>query len=211
MTNIIERIKKYYRPFFVNRNWIKFSIYSCIVVLLILFDVLTKIGVFNLFASELGIENIKLVNSSNHTAAFGLIRIRLSFNTGAAFSFLSTSEFGLYFLPLLSLIMFLVILYFYVVYFDKVPEFVILALVLILAGCFGNMVDRFGRVANNPLYFRGVIDFIDVSHIFTFFNAIFNIADVCVVASFVTILLGLIHFGINTLLHKKYLENEQPV
>ena len=201
MNNMITKIKNYYRPYFVNRNWIKFSIYTSIMVLLVLFDVFTKIGVFNLYSKGLRNETY---------AVFGLVRLRLAFNKGAAFSFLSGNGFGLYFLPILSLVMFIALSYVYVVYFDKVPEFVILALVLLLAGCFGNMVDRFGRVANNPLYYRGVIDFIDVSHIFNF-NAIFNIADVCVVASFVTIALGLIYFGINSLIHKKYIENEQQI
>lgn len=210
MTNILTKIKNYYRPYFENRNWYKFSLYSCIMVALIFFDIFTKIGVYNLFLAKFGVIHDG-INSSDYYTGFGLFRIMLSFNKGAAFSFLSSNSFGLYFLPILSLVMFLALLYLYIVYFDKLPEFGLLAGVLLLSGCFGNMVDRFGRLANNPLYYRGVIDFLDVSHIFTFFKAIFNIADVCVVAAFVTIIIGLIHLGINTLLHNKYIENDQQI
>ena len=204
MNNMLTKIKKYYRPYFQYRNWIKYSIYTSIILLLVLFDILTKIGVYHLYIDKFGSipDDVVRINS-NLYSFFGMINIRLSFNTGAAFSFLSNDSFGRFFLPLLSLVMFIVLFYFYTVYFDRIPEFGLLAFVLILAGCFGNLVDRFGRLANNPYYYRGVIDFIDVSHVFRF-NAIFNIADVCVVASFVTIILGLIYIGINTMLIKKH-------
>ena len=81
--------------------------------------------------------------------------------------------------------MFIALFYFYTVYFDFMPNMIKLILVLMSSGCFGNMVDRFGRLSGNMYNKNGVIDFIDVTPMFPFFRAIFNVADVCVVASFV--------------------------
>lgn len=212
MNNMLDKLKSYFKPFFMYRNWTKYAVYTSIMISLVLFDVFTKIGVFHIYLDKYGEipQNVSSIDS-NIYSFFGMIHIRLSFNTGAAFSFLSNEAIGKILLPILSLVMFIVMFYFYTVYFDRIPEFFILALVLIISGCFGNLVDRFGRLAQNPYYFRGVIDFIDVSHIFPF-KAIFNIADVCVVASFVTIIFGLIYMGINTILvnkNKSLIKNEE--
>ena len=117
---MLTKIKNYYRPFFQYRNWIKYSIYTSIILLLILFDILTKIGVYQLYIDRFGSipDDVVRINS-NLYSFFGMINIRLSFNTGAAFSFLSNDSFGRIFLPLLSLVMFIVLFYFYTVYFDN--------------------------------------------------------------------------------------------
>ena len=53
--------------------------------------------------------------------------------------------------------MFIVLFYFYTVYFDFMPNMIKLILVLMSSGCFGNMVDRFGRLSGNMYYKNGVI------------------------------------------------------
>ena len=145
-----------------------------------------------------------------YKSLFGLMNIRLVFNTGAAFSaFSSGSSFANVFLPLLSLIMFIVLFYFYTVYFDFMPNMIKLILVLMSSGCFGNMVDRFGRLSGNMYNKNGVIDFIDVTPMFPFFRAIFNVADVCVVPSFEATIIYGIYYLIIYYLNKKNQNNIQ--
>lgn len=214
MNKFVKKIKDYYRTFFVGRNYIEFWLFTSIIVLLILFDVFTKIGVFNYFKNIYDARGIEFIPGGHYIkdsypALFGLINIQLSFNLGAAFSsFGGSPEFAKVFLSLLSLVAFLVLSYVYVVYYNKFPKFIILALILLISGCFGNMVDRFGRLANNYYYKYGVIDFLDMSPILPFFRAIFNVADVCVVASIVTLLLGGINTGIIYILERKRINLE---
>ena len=49
MKEIINKIKNYYRPYFKNRDWLLYSVLTTIIVLLILFDVFSKIGVYHAF------------------------------------------------------------------------------------------------------------------------------------------------------------------
>ena len=212
MREIISKIKNYYRPYFRNRDWLLFSILSSLIIILILFDVLSKIGVYHAFSDVINGHVVLKQDYQymSYKALFGLMNIRLVFNTGAAFSaFSSAPSFANVFLPILSLIMFIVLIYIYIVYFDFMPNMVKLFLVLISSGCFGNMVDRFGRLSGNKYYRNGVIDFIDVTPMFPFFRAIFNVADVLVVASFVTAIIYGIYYLIIYMLNKKQLETSQ--
>lgn len=99
----------------------------------------------------------------------GFFYLTYTFNTGAAFSFLADKPWAQTFFAVLTVVSLIV---FYVVYLYCVKKnkslFLKVSLILIIAGTFGNFIDR--------VYYKGVVDFLS----FIFFGknfAIFNIAD----------------------------------
>ena len=106
-------------------------------------------------------------------AIFPMLNLTLAFNTGAAFSFLSsTGDWHRWFFASFSALMSLVI----IVWMYKTPRTArlqLLALSLILGGALGNLVDR--------ILLGHVIDFIDVYYANYHWPA-FNLADsaICV-------------------------------
>lgn len=157
-----------------------------ITILLILFDQITKI----FFKSILTVNQV--VNVIPNFFYFTLV-----FNTGAAFSSFSSSTV---FLLILSIIGFIVALY-----FSKNNDFTkkkvyTISLIFIMAGTFGNLIDRFLTTIN---VYPGVVDFIGLTF-FSYDFAIFNIADMLLV-------IGIIMLGIDIIFledKRKKKENE---
>ncbi|MBP5467143.1 MAG: signal peptidase II [Clostridia bacterium] len=99
----------------------------------------------------------------------GFFYFTYTFNTGAAFSFLSDKPWAQTFFAALTVVALIV---FYVIYLYCIKKnktlFLKLSLIFIIAGTLGNFIDR--------IYYKGVVDFLS----FIFFGknfAIFNIAD----------------------------------
>jgi signal peptidase II len=130
--------------------------------LLIAVDLILKAVVENAYQSG---------NDWNFVVIPNLIEVRgLSYNTGAAFSFLANKEWGQIFLIVFTFIMLAALIFLYLILPEKYV-LLKLALSLIVAGAIGNLVDR--------IAFRQVRDFVWVN-IFGF-PANCNFADFWIV------------------------------
>ena len=116
-----------------------------------------------------------------------IIDIFLTFNKGMAFGILLPP----WLLMTISLLMSIGIVVFYVKTYRKSNIIVKILTMLILAGAFGNLVDRFFFVLGVPPYDRGVIHFIEPA--FVDF-AIFNLADSYLVVGLITIVIYFLVF-----------------
>ena len=123
----------------------------------------------------------------------GILQFRYVQNTGAAFSVLTGKTLALSIVTAAILILAVVLLL-----LDKVPgRWNQIALVLMIAGGAGNLIDRIVR--------HYVVDFIEV--LFTDF-AVFNVADCCVtVGAAILILSALVSF-VKESKNQKELEND---
>ena len=132
-------------------------LWSLIVLIIIALDQISKYWVVN---------NIGLTDS------FVVIPKVIDFvyvkNTGAAFSFLSETTYGIIFLSCISVIFCVGVIWFMI---KKKPQHKLLtiSLALMLSGAIGNVIDRIFRGA--------VVDFFEI-RLFKF--AIFNVADIFV-------------------------------
>ena len=135
------------KNFFINFSFI---------LLIFLFDRITKIYVINLDKKFIGSE----IFSSKY------LNITLIWNEGIAFGLLSFDQENLY--NLLTILIILII-FFILVMVLKSSGLKKLALVMILGGALGNVFDR--------ILYKSVPDFIDF-HVGEFHWFIFNIADV---------------------------------
>ena len=105
-----------------------------------------------------------------------VIEFRFSYNTGAAFSMFENFP---YFPLIISILGAILIPYFFKeVSFKRRPLYTI-SLIMVYAGTWGNLIDRFLMAINVK---EGVVDFIN----FLFMNfAIFNFADICLTVGMV--------------------------
>lgn len=117
----------------------------------------------------------------------GFIDFNLTYNTGAAFSFMDNNTL---FLAILSLIASIVLIYIILKYVPyKAKKLIHISLGLILGGCVGNLIDRFMTVFS---WRKGVIDFIDVYFGSWHFPGTFNVADFFLVTGVCLLVLDLI-------------------
>lgn len=114
---------------------------------------------------------------------FSWLNFTLSFNPGAAFSFLNGAGlWKLFFLAGLAIIVSVI----FIVWLLKTSRshiFLALSLSLIIGGAIGNLIDR--------LRYNYVVDFIDF-HIKTWHFAIFNVADSAISVGAVLLILTLL-------------------
>ena len=157
-------ILKFMREKF-NMNKIKFFI---LMITLIVIDQLTK---FAVIANETKLP-INVIN--------GFLSFTYCENRGIAFGMASGH---VKFFSIFTLIILAIIVAFVFKYFHKVHGIGAVGIAMLIAGGFGNFIDRAFR-----LY---VVDFIDVGQLFSF--PIFNFADICVV-------MGVIILGISILI-----------
>ena len=133
-----------------------FLINSSLILIIFLFDRISKIYVINL--------DKKILGSEIFSSKF--LNISLIWNEGIAFGLLSFGEKTLYnFLTILIFIIILVIV-FMIIKSEGLKKY---SLLMILGGALGNIFDR--------IYYKAVPDFIDI-HIGNFHWFIFNIADI---------------------------------
>ena len=141
---ILKNLKKF---FFIN---------SLIVILIFLFDRLSKVYVIYL--------NDKLLGSEIFSSKF--LNISLIWNEGIAFGLLSFNEKIFYNLLTFVILIIILIIFFMVL---KSYGFKKYSLLMILGGALGNVYDR--------IFYGAVPDFIDF-HIGNFHWFIFNVADI---------------------------------
>ena len=105
-----------------------------------------------------------------------LLKFKLSYNTGAAFSFLSGKDWAMTFFIVLTSITLLGILAYFIfniIKKRKPSKWLLIALSLVFSGALGNFIDR--------ISLGKVRDFIFVFYDTNIFPAIFNVADMSLV------------------------------
>lgn len=184
-----------------------FVLFTFLMLFLFLVDLLTKLLIFKAFDDKGFLKyssSSAPVMSKTFTAIPGLFDMTLVFNNGAAWNMLADQK---WFLSIISLIASIVILYVYIFYYTKLKTEYKIALVLMFAGCFGNLIDRFGFWMNLYPYKWGVIDFIQF-HFWKSFP-VFNFADSYLV---IGIIILAISYVVNLILQaknsKKVIEEE---
>ncbi len=111
-----------------------------------------------------------------------LLKFKLTYNTGASFSFLSDRSWAKYLFITLTLVVCICILSFFIykaVKKQKVSKWLAVSLSLTFSGALGNLIDR--------LWLGKVRDFIYVFYNTDIFPAIFNVADIALVVSVIMI------------------------
>ncbi len=119
----------------------------------------------------------------------------LTYNTGAAWSFLSDQT---WILTVISLIASIVLIYFLTKNDWKKKKCYSIAVTLMLAGTFGNFIDRFFSVIKIR---EGVVDMIILTPLDKLWNLItkssfpiFNFADMCLVIGIIFLAIDIIFF-----------------
>ncbi len=111
-----------------------------------------------------------------------LLKFKLTYNTGAAFSFLGEHSWAITFFAVLTIIVLIGIIA-YMVYNiikrNKISKWLAVAFALTFGGALGNLVDR--------LWLNKVRDFIFVFYNTDIFPAIFNVADIALVVGVIMI------------------------
>lgn len=135
---------------------------------LVILDQVTKALVINFF------------NLYDSVALLPMINLTFVVNYGFAFGLLNNPSLNQI---LVSLVILAIIIYFLYLLIKTQDKIFQLTLTLILAGAFGNFIDRI---------FRGfVIDFIDI-YIGKYHWPAFNIADSCITVGFVVLMINIL-------------------
>lgn len=127
-----------------------------------------------------------------------LLKFELTYNTGAAFSFLGEKDWARTFFIILTSIVCLLIVAVFVFLFvkkKKISKWLAVASSMIFAGAVGNLIDR---------VFLGVVrDFIFVFYKTRIFPAIFNVADIFLVIGVIMIFIYLLFLDKDAIFRKK--------
>ena len=183
----MEKVKTFFKKLFSKESLMKFfRTYIWLMILLFVIDIVTKWVVFNHFGLEAMVDGRR-----SDSGAIPVIKnfcyIGGAINNGAAFSLFAGSRIPLL---LISLVMTGAFIAYYVVQYKKLTTVYKVALALMIAGGFGNLIDR-AFYWPNITGFDGVIDWI----IFKFGSwefAMFNIADACLVIGIIVVLIAMI-------------------
>ncbi len=111
-----------------------------------------------------------------------LLKFKLTYNTGAAFSFLGEYSWAITFFIILTVLTLLGIIGYMMFAFIKkknLSKWLAVALALVFGGAIGNLIDR--------IWLGKVRDFIFVLYNTDIFPAIFNVADIALVVGVIMI------------------------
>ncbi|MBQ3235100.1 MAG: signal peptidase II [Clostridia bacterium] len=137
-------------------------------------------------------------NEFNFVVIDKLVKFQISYNKGAAFSFLSGKSWAQTFFIVITFIALAVLLgyFIYKIVTKKKPSWwVAVALSLMFAGALGNLIDR--------LALKMVRDFIFLFYETDIFPAIFNVADVALVSGVITLCFYLLFIDKDGIFKKK--------
>lgn len=175
----MDKVKLFFKNTFTMRNLIRFY-FSFIWLGVILFglDLMSKW----LVKTGLGYEGNYITLIPN------FLQFKLIFNNGASFGIGSSGDIGWkIFWLVISVVMSVALVWYYVKKYKTLRTWVKVALILMITGAIGNLIDR--AFYWEPIVgFSGVIDFIS----FSFFPPVFNIADSCLVVGVIILLIILI-------------------
>ena len=127
-----------------------------------------------------------------------LLKFKLTYNTGAAFSFLGEHSWAIKFFAILTIIVLVGIIAYMVYNFvkkNKISKWLAISLALTFGGALGNLVDR--------LWLGQVRDFIFVFYNTNIFPAIFNVADIALVVGVIMICVYLLFLDKDALFNFK--------
>ena len=127
-----------------------------------------------------------------------LLKFKLSYNTGAAFSFLSGKDWAMtFFIVITSITLLTIIGYFIfnIIKKRKPSKWLLIALSLVFSGALGNFIDR--------ISLGKVRDFIFVFYDTNIFPAIFNVADSALVIGVIMICVFLLFLDKDAVFKKK--------
>ena len=183
----MEKIGNFFKKVFTKENLKKFfKTYIWLMVLLFIVDIVTKWVVLNHFGIE-AMETGRRSDSGAIPVINNFCYIGGSLNVGAAFSMLYGKRV---LLLIISLLMTGAFIGYYVFQFKKLTTIYRVGIALMIAGAFGNLIDR-AFYWENIVGFNGVIDWI----IFKFGDwefAMFNIADSCLVIGIAILIVAMI-------------------
>ena len=111
-----------------------------------------------------------------------LLKFKLAYNTGAAFSFLGDKDWAMaFFIVMTSIVLLGIIGYFVfkIIKKQKISKWLAVAFSLVFSGALGNYIDR--------IAFAKVRDFIFVFYNTDIFPAIFNVADIALVVGVIMV------------------------
>lgn len=141
------------------------------------------------------LSELLIIKGNQVTLIPHILDATLTYNTGAAWSFLSDHT---WILTVISLIASIVLIYFLIKNDWKKKKCYSIAITLMLAGTFGNFIDRFFSVINLR---EGVVDMIIFTPLDNLWNLItkssfpiFNFADMCLVIGIVFLAIDIIFF-----------------
>ena len=180
-------MKQFFAKLFSKENMKKFF-YSFVwlMVLMFVIDIVTKWVVVNHFGVDLMNQGVRHEDPEVITIIKNFCYIGGSINDKAAFS-LGPSRIWLL---IISIVMSIGFIVFYIVQYKKLNTVYKLALALMISGAIGNLIDR-AFYWPSTTGFNGVVDWI----IFVFGSwefAMFNIADACLVVGIIIILVEVI-------------------
>lgn len=130
---------------------------------------------------------LAVLNDANHVIIPELLKFKLTYNTGAAFSFLGEFSWAITFFAILTSITLVVIMAYMIYSFIKkkdISKWLAVALALVFGGAIGNLIDR--------LWLGKVRDFIYVFYNTDIFPAIFNVADIALVVGVIMLCIYLL-------------------
>jgi signal peptidase II len=144
--------------------------------------IVSLIVAIGVLALDLVSKHLAELNSFDFVVIPELLKFKLTYNTGAAFSFLGDKEWAMTFFIILTTIILLSLIAFFVfkiVKKKKPSKWFSISFSLIFAGSLGNLVDR--------ILFQKVRDFIFVLYNTDIFPAIFNVADIALVVGVIMV------------------------
>lgn len=152
-----------------------------IMVVLLIIDIVTKLGVHNYFNGD--------ENAPRITVIEDFFWIDLTYNRGALASFLADVSFGRVLLSIMSIIGAVISIWYLVKKFKTLNIWYRSALYLFIPGCIGNLIDRI-NIYNTD----GVIDFLSFKLFGVWYFPIFNFADMCLTISIIVFAVGALFF-----------------
>lgn len=132
-----------------------------------------------------------------------LLKFKLTYNTGASFSFLADKPWARYmFIAVTILVCIAILVYFSYIIIKKKKQskWLLVALSMVFSGALGNLIDR--------IMLGKVRDFIFVFYNTDIFPAIFNVADIALVVSVIMICVYLLFLDKDALFKIKSKENK---
>lgn len=155
-------------------------------------------------ALDLITKSLAVTYDFNFVVIEKLVKFKLAYNTGAAFSFLSDKDWAQTFFIILTFIVLLFIVGFFVykiIKKQKISKWLAISLSLAFSGAIGNLIDR--------LAFSKVRDFILLFYDTQIFPAIFNVADIALVVGVIMICVYLVFLDKDAIFRKKEENSEQ--
>lgn len=178
----MQKVKEFFTKIFTKANMKKFYFsFIWLMVLLFVVDIVTKWVIIKHFGASRANFGDEIVLIKN------FLSITFFTNNGAAFSLLNDARA---FWIIVSIVLTDVLIAFYAVKYKTFNTVTKVSLAMMIAGAFGNMIDRC-FYWNNTVGFNGVVDWIQV-YLPTGPFPTFNIADSCLVIGVIILVVVLI-------------------